>query len=158
MPIYNFGEFLRFFLKGLNPFKMQIKFKFYIIFKFVIQNLFQFWNFTQKESCSISSVNSELFMIFRGTGIGLKFFENRKVGAAHLSVAPEPLWHAHAGDPGRRQLPYRHHLLSSRPTLMPPLAPSLSTTLRSAPTLPPSPFSPNEQRSRRLSSADALHR
>jgi hypothetical protein len=33
---YNFGEFLRFFLKGLNPFKIRIKFKILKIAEFVV--------------------------------------------------------------------------------------------------------------------------
>jgi hypothetical protein len=38
MPRKIFGEFMRFFPKGLNPFKIQIKFKFGLFLKFLIQN------------------------------------------------------------------------------------------------------------------------
>jgi hypothetical protein len=39
MSSLNFGEFMRFFLKGLNPFKIQTKFEFELFLVFLIQNL-----------------------------------------------------------------------------------------------------------------------
>jgi hypothetical protein len=51
----NFGEFMRFLPEGLNPFKIQIRFKVDLFSNFIIQNLERFWSFTKKEIFSIWS-------------------------------------------------------------------------------------------------------
>jgi hypothetical protein len=42
--------------KGLNPFKIQTKFKIYFLPEIVIQNPFRFWSWGKKENCSPSSL------------------------------------------------------------------------------------------------------
>jgi hypothetical protein len=47
-----FGEFIGFFPKGLNPFKIQSSFKLEFLLEFIIKNLFGIWTPSQKENCS----------------------------------------------------------------------------------------------------------
>jgi hypothetical protein len=49
----NFSEFLKFFLKGLNPFKIKSSFKLDFVLEFVIQNTKRFGSCAKKETCSI---------------------------------------------------------------------------------------------------------
>jgi hypothetical protein len=49
----NFSEFMRFFSKGLNPFKIQTSFKLELFLKFIIQDPEGLGNQTKKETCSI---------------------------------------------------------------------------------------------------------
>jgi hypothetical protein len=44
---------MRFLPEGLNPFKIQIKFKVDLFLNFIIQNLEMFWSWSKKEICSI---------------------------------------------------------------------------------------------------------
>jgi hypothetical protein len=48
-----FGEFMEFFLKGLNSFKIQIIFILDLFLEFIIQNPEGFGSWTKKETCSI---------------------------------------------------------------------------------------------------------
>jgi hypothetical protein len=48
-----FGEFIEFFLKGLNHFKIQTSFKLEFLLEFLIQNPKGFGSWAKKESCSI---------------------------------------------------------------------------------------------------------
>ncbi len=48
---------MRFFLKGLNPVKIQTKFKFELFPEFLIQNPEGFGSGTKKESCSMLSID-----------------------------------------------------------------------------------------------------
>jgi hypothetical protein len=49
----NFGGLMRFFPKGLTPFKIQTRFKVDLFMDFIIQNLERFWSLAKKEICSI---------------------------------------------------------------------------------------------------------
>jgi hypothetical protein len=51
--IYNFCEFMEFFLKGLNPFKIQTRFKLELLLNFIIQHPDGFRGWDKKEICSI---------------------------------------------------------------------------------------------------------
>jgi hypothetical protein len=42
-----------FFLKDLNPFKIQTKFKVDLFLNFIIQNLEEFWSLVKNKICSI---------------------------------------------------------------------------------------------------------
>jgi hypothetical protein len=44
---------MRFLPEGLNPFKIQIRFKLDLFSNFIIQNLERFWSLAKKEICSI---------------------------------------------------------------------------------------------------------
>jgi hypothetical protein len=55
---WNFREFIRFFQKGLNPFKIQARFKFELFLYFIIQNPEGFGSGAKKESCSLLSHRS----------------------------------------------------------------------------------------------------
>jgi hypothetical protein len=44
---------MRFLPEGLNPFKIQTKFKMDLFLNFIIQNLEIFWSWPKKEFCSI---------------------------------------------------------------------------------------------------------
>jgi hypothetical protein len=48
----NFGEFMKFFLKGLDPFKIHIRFKLEFVLKFIIQNLEGFGSQAKRTMCS----------------------------------------------------------------------------------------------------------
>jgi hypothetical protein len=48
----NFGGLMRF-LQGLNPFKIQTRFKVDLFSNFIIQNIERFWTLGKKEICSI---------------------------------------------------------------------------------------------------------
>jgi hypothetical protein len=50
----NFGQFLRFFQRGLNPFKIQSKFKSQKVVEFIFQILFRIGSLANEQSCSIS--------------------------------------------------------------------------------------------------------
>jgi hypothetical protein len=52
MPSKNFGEFMEFFPKGLNPFKFQFRFNLVWLPEFWIQILLGIWTSSQKESGS----------------------------------------------------------------------------------------------------------
>jgi hypothetical protein len=52
MSRQNFDEFMEFFPKGLNPLKIQTKFKFDLFHEFLIQIMLAIWISTQKESYS----------------------------------------------------------------------------------------------------------
>jgi hypothetical protein len=52
MPRNNFGEFMEFFLKGLNTFKVQASLKFDLLPKFLIQNPEGFGGRAKRESCN----------------------------------------------------------------------------------------------------------
>jgi hypothetical protein len=54
----NFGEFMEFFLKGLNTFKVQASLKFDLLPKFLIQNPEGFGGRAKRESCSFWSILS----------------------------------------------------------------------------------------------------
>jgi hypothetical protein len=46
---------MRFLPKGLNPFKIQVRFKLEVLMNFIIQNLERFGSSPKKKVCSISS-------------------------------------------------------------------------------------------------------
>jgi hypothetical protein len=74
----NFGAFLRFFPRGLNPFKIQRKFKSQKIDEFVFQNLCWIRSLTNEQSCSSSSnllvqYLSEFWKLGRSLFLFLKF-------------------------------------------------------------------------------------
>jgi hypothetical protein len=46
---------MRFFPEGLNPFKIQTRFKVDLILNFIIQIIERFWSWIKKEICSILS-------------------------------------------------------------------------------------------------------
>jgi hypothetical protein len=46
-------EFMGFLPKGLNPFKIQTRFKMDLILNFIIQNIERFGSWAKKENCSI---------------------------------------------------------------------------------------------------------
>jgi hypothetical protein len=48
-------EFMRFFLKDLNPFKIHARFNPDLLLNFIIQNVERIWCWEKKESCSISN-------------------------------------------------------------------------------------------------------
>jgi hypothetical protein len=47
MSIKNFGEFIEFFLKGLNTFKIQTRFKLDLLMNFYISKSREFWKLGQ---------------------------------------------------------------------------------------------------------------
>jgi hypothetical protein len=49
----NFGGLMRFLPKGLNPFKIQTRFKVDLFLNFIIKNLERFWSWAKKELFSI---------------------------------------------------------------------------------------------------------
>jgi hypothetical protein len=49
----NFGEFMKFLLKGLNPYKIQISFKLDLFLEFIIKNPEGIGSWAKKEICSI---------------------------------------------------------------------------------------------------------
>jgi hypothetical protein len=51
----NFRGLMRFLPEGLNPFKIQTRFKVDLFPNFIIQNLERFWSLAKKEICSICS-------------------------------------------------------------------------------------------------------
>jgi hypothetical protein len=55
MGTWNFRGFIRFFQKGLNPFKIKEKFKFELFLDFLIQIIEGFGSGSKKESCSLLS-------------------------------------------------------------------------------------------------------
>jgi hypothetical protein len=44
---------MRFLPEGLNPFKIQTRFKVDLFSNFILQNLERFWSFSKKKICSI---------------------------------------------------------------------------------------------------------
>jgi hypothetical protein len=47
----NFGEFIEFYPKGLNPFKIQTNFKLEFILEFIIQNSERIGSWDKNETC-----------------------------------------------------------------------------------------------------------
>jgi hypothetical protein len=52
---WNFRGFIRFFHRGLDPFKIQVRLKFELFLVFLIQNPEGFGSGAKKESCSFLS-------------------------------------------------------------------------------------------------------
>jgi hypothetical protein len=55
---------MRFLQNGLNPFKIQTRFKVNLFPNFIIQNLERFWSLAKKEICSISTCQILKFLEF----------------------------------------------------------------------------------------------
>jgi hypothetical protein len=53
MSMLNFEGLMRFLPEGLNPLKIQTRFKVNLFSNFRIQNLGRFWSLAKKENCSI---------------------------------------------------------------------------------------------------------
>jgi hypothetical protein len=69
---------MEFFLNGLNPFKIQTKFKCSLFPKILIQILFWIWTSSHKESC--------YFYIYLPLGQFWKFLENKKCNVCVLQA------------------------------------------------------------------------
>jgi hypothetical protein len=129
MQRYNFGKFLGFFAKGLNHFKIQTKFKSWLLPKYIIQNPFRICICAQKESCSFLFILSPqkvwYFFKFENGSFAIfnlyqfeNYLEKGKIRGAWQSATrrppslfragpgcqpPRPPMHAHASD--RRSSP-----------------------------------------------------
>jgi hypothetical protein len=85
LATWNFRGFIRFFQKGLNPFRIQARFKFELFLDFLIQNPEGFGSGTKKESCSLLSHRSTQ----KGSpflDIGKIVFVNFEVGALEKRI------------------------------------------------------------------------
>jgi hypothetical protein len=78
MPRKIFGEFMKFFLKGLNPFKFQTKFENILLPKFLIHIVLRIWTSSQKESCS--------FWIYLWLSQAWKFLDKWSYSFCNLQV------------------------------------------------------------------------
>ncbi len=94
MSIKIFGEFMEFFLKGLDPFQIQTKFKLDFLPEFLIQRLLGIWTSSQKESCS--------FWIYLHRGkiwkyLGIRKFMFDTFGLELLKSIWKPIWLSYPG-------------------------------------------------------------
>jgi hypothetical protein len=78
MPRKNFGKLMEFFLKGLNPFKIQTRFKLELVLNFIIQNLEGFGSWAKKRIL--------FYLKFSITLSGLEMFESMEVTFPILQV------------------------------------------------------------------------
>jgi hypothetical protein len=72
-----FGEFMEFSLKGLNPFKIQTKFKCILVPEILIQLLLGVWTSFQKESSSFWNYqpHGKVWKIWRTWGTTFVFLQ-----------------------------------------------------------------------------------
>jgi hypothetical protein len=91
---WNFEEFIRFFQKGLNLFKIRGRFKLYFVPKFLTFNPEGIWSWYKKESCSLCFKLS-LCKIWRILDIGKVTVLNFKVWVSknqwNYKMKPDPL-------------------------------------------------------------------
>jgi hypothetical protein len=122
MGAWNFRGFIRFFQKGLNPFKIQARFKFELFLDFLIPNTEGHGSGTKMESCSLLS-HWPAQKVSPFLDIGKIMFVNFEVGALEKHNKSGPRAHMSATTSSSDRTPRDsvlsrccpHHAADSRP-------------------------------------------